>query len=161
MNQILPYRAYHGVEHQKSTVISLGPSYEVFGKLYKELLGVSSHELYHTWNVKAIRPIEMYPYDFTKENYSKLGYICEGVTTYQGDLFLLKSGVFNEEQYFDNIPLVAWEFYIGGYQPAQKWLKDRKGRTLEFDDILHYQKIIVALSETDRLMKEIDKIEIE
>ena len=66
----------------------------------------------------------------------------------------------NEEQYFDNIPLIAWEFYIGGYQPAQKWLKDRKGRTLEFDDILHYQKIIVALSETDRLMKEIDKIEI-
>ncbi|GAA0752091.1 type ISP restriction/modification enzyme [Psychroflexus lacisalsi] len=67
----------------------------------------------------------------------------------------------NEEQYFDNIPLTAWEFYIGGYQPAQKWLKDRKERTLEFDDILHYQKIIVALSETDRVMKEIDKIEIE
>jgi len=66
----------------------------------------------------------------------------------------------NDEQYFDNIPLTAWEFYIGGYQPAQKWLKDRKERTLEFDDILHYQKIIVALSETDRLMKEIDKIEI-
>lgn len=67
----------------------------------------------------------------------------------------------NDEQYFDNIPLTAWDFYIGGYQPAQKWLKDRKERTLEFDDILHYQKIIVALSETDRLMKEIDKIEIE
>jgi predicted helicase len=67
----------------------------------------------------------------------------------------------NTEQYFENIPLTAWEFYIGGYQPAQKWLKDRKERTLNFDDILHYQKIIVALSETDRLMKEIDKIEIE
>ncbi|MBL4652352.1 MAG: DNA methyltransferase, partial [Flavobacteriales bacterium] len=67
----------------------------------------------------------------------------------------------NEEQYFDNIPLTAWEFHIGGYQPAQKWLKDRKERTLEFDDILHYQKIIVALSETDKLMKEIDEIEIE
>ena len=52
----------------------------------------------------------------------------------------------------------AWEFYIGGYQPAQKWLKDRKGRTLNFEDIVHYQKIILALSETDRLMKEIDKI---
>ena len=51
--------------------------------------------------------------------------------------------------------------YIGGYQPAQKWLKDRKTRTLEFDDILHYQKIIVALTETDRLMKEIDNIEME
>ena len=67
----------------------------------------------------------------------------------------------NDTQYFDNVPQVAWEFYIGGYQPAQKWLKDRKERKLEFDDILHYQKIIVALTETDRLMKEIDKIEIE
>ncbi len=67
----------------------------------------------------------------------------------------------NESQYFANVPEVSWNFYIGGYQPAQKWLKDRKGRKLEFDDILHYQKIIVALSETDRLMKEIDKIEFE
>ncbi|MBM5782021.1 MAG: hypothetical protein FJ368_01190 [Pelagibacterales bacterium] len=64
----------------------------------------------------------------------------------------------NPTQHFSGVPQVAWEFYIGGYQPAQKWLKDRKGRKLEFDDILYYQKIIVALSETDRLMKEIDKI---
>ena len=67
----------------------------------------------------------------------------------------------NETQYFANVPEVAWNFYIGGYQPAQKWLKDRKERKLEFDDILHYQKIIVALAETDRIMKEIDKIKIE
>ena len=66
----------------------------------------------------------------------------------------------NDTQYFDNVPEVAWDFYIGGYQPAQKWLKDRKGRILDFEDIQHYQKIIVALSETDRLMKEIDKIEL-
>ena len=66
----------------------------------------------------------------------------------------------NDAQYFANVPRVAWEFYIGGYQPAQKWLKDRKDRNLDFDDIQHYQKIIVALSETDRLMKEIDGIEI-
>jgi predicted helicase len=65
----------------------------------------------------------------------------------------------NDEQYFDKVTQTAWEFYIGGYQPAQKWLKDRKGRKLSFDDIMHYQKIIVALSETDRLMKEIDKID--
>lgn len=65
----------------------------------------------------------------------------------------------NDKQYFDSVPQDTWGFYIGGYQPAQKWLKDRKGRVLEFDDILHYQKIIVALSETDRLMKEIDAIE--
>jgi len=62
----------------------------------------------------------------------------------------------NDTQYFDNVPQVAWEFYIGGYQPAQKWLKDRKGRNLSFDDVLHYQKIIVALVNTDRIMKEID-----
>ena len=66
----------------------------------------------------------------------------------------------NDTQYFDNVPEIAWNFYIGGYQPAQKWLKDRKDRSLEFDDILHYQKIIVALTETNRLMKEIDRIEI-
>ena len=65
----------------------------------------------------------------------------------------------NDFQYFNGVPKLAWEFYIGGYQPAQKWLKDRKGRILSFDDIMHYQKIIVALTETDRIMKEIDKID--
>ena len=64
----------------------------------------------------------------------------------------------NDIQYFDSVPELAWNFYIGGYQPAQKWLKDRKGRTLDVDDIFHYQKIIVALSETDRVMHEIDKV---
>jgi len=67
----------------------------------------------------------------------------------------------NDQQYFDNVPQIAWEFFIGGYQPAQKWLKDRKDRELSFEDILHYQKIIVALTETHRLMKTIDEIEIE
>ena len=64
----------------------------------------------------------------------------------------------NSSQYFAGVPEIAWNFYIGGYQPAQKWLKDRKGRALDFEDILHYQKIIVTLAETDRLMKEIDQI---
>jgi len=63
----------------------------------------------------------------------------------------------NVEQYFGNVPEVAWNFYIGGYQPAQKWLKDRKGRALKNEDIEHYQKIVVALAETNRIMKEIDK----
>ena len=64
----------------------------------------------------------------------------------------------NDQQYFDNIPVIAWEFYIGGYQPAQKWLKDRRNRTLGFEDILHYQKIIVALIETHKIMQQIDGI---
>jgi predicted metalloprotease with PDZ domain len=97
--QILPYKIYHGVEHEQCTVIALGPSYAVFEELYIELLGVSSHELYHTWNVKAIRPYEMMPYDFKRENYTELGYLAEGVTTYMGDLMLYKSGVFDFKQY--------------------------------------------------------------
>ena len=64
----------------------------------------------------------------------------------------------NEAQYFDGVPSVAWECYIGGYQPAQKWLKDRKGRELSFEDVRHYQRIIVALRETARFMGEIDEV---
>ncbi len=51
---------------------------------------------------------------------------------------------------------MAWRFGLGGYQPAQKWLKDRKGRQLSFDDIMHYQKIIKVLTETDRIMQTIE-----
>lgn len=132
----LPAKAYHGVEHQTSTVITLGPVYEIFGELYPELLGVSSHELYHTWNVKAIRPIEMFPYDYQRENYSKLGYLCEGVTTYMGDLMLLKSGVFSLSDYlremksqlqkhFDNfgrfnysVADSSFDTWLDGYAPG-------------------------------------------
>lgn len=64
----------------------------------------------------------------------------------------------NAEQYFGRVPETAWNFYIGGYQPAQKWLKDRRDRNLSIDDIMHYQRIIVALTETDRIMQEIDQI---
>jgi hypothetical protein len=64
----------------------------------------------------------------------------------------------NKTQYFGNVPEDAWKFYIGGYQPAQKWLKDRKGRVLTNEEIEHYQKIIVSLVETGRVMLEIDEI---
>ncbi|MCL1908916.1 MAG: hypothetical protein FWG12_06070, partial [Holophagaceae bacterium] len=61
----------------------------------------------------------------------------------------------NDTQYFDKVPLIAWNFYIGGYQPAQKWLKDRKGCTLTYESINHYQQIIVALLKTDDVMQRI------
>ncbi len=61
----------------------------------------------------------------------------------------------NRHQYFRDVPATAWEFYIGGYQPAQKWLKDRKGRVLSWDDIGHYQNIVKILLETDRIMQQI------
>lgn len=69
---------------------------------------------------------------------------------YSGNIWI------NDTQCFESVPTEAWEFYIGGYQPAQKWLKDRKGRVLSFDDIEHYRKIISVLVETSRIMKEID-----
>ena len=64
----------------------------------------------------------------------------------------------NSSQFFNKISLAAWNFYIGGYQPAQKWLKDRKGSSLSTDDIKHYQKIIVALTETINIMQQIDEL---
>ena len=65
----------------------------------------------------------------------------------------------NDRQFFDRVPLAAWNFHIGGYQPAQKWLKDRFGRELSIDDIRHYQKIIVALARTGEIMNRIEAID--
>ena len=64
----------------------------------------------------------------------------------------------NANQYFDGVPESAWNFYIGGYQPAQKWLKDRKGMTLSFEDVKHYQQIIYVLQQTERIMQDIDNL---
>ena len=139
--QITPYRSYHGVEHHKSTVILLGPSYDIFKNFYSELLGVSSHELYHVWNVKNIRPQEMAPYDFSRENYTQMGYVTEGVTTYMGDRILYESGVFSLNQYFEELQKLfqrhfhndgrnnysvaesSWDSWLDGYvagAPARK-----------------------------------------
>jgi len=60
----------------------------------------------------------------------------------------------NKTQYFDNVPIEAWDFYIGSYQPAQKWLKDRQFRKLNYDSLEHYQKIIYVLKKTDEIMDE-------
>lgn len=64
--------------------------------------------------------------------------------------------VINATQHFDGVPEVAWDFYIGGYQPARKWLKDRKGRKLTSDDIVHYQRIVAVLTLTDEIMRLVD-----
>ena len=109
--------------------------------------------------------ITQYPEDgdniVTKPKYEQRNFVMDENTITHNDTIEPMGRVYiNETQYFENVPEVAWNFYIGGYQPAQKWLKDRKERELSYEDILHYQKIIVALSETDRIMKEIDTIEI-
>ena len=67
----------------------------------------------------------------------------------------------NASQYFGGVPVEVWNMYIGGYQPAQKWLKDRKGQTLSDSDLKHYQEIITIIAATIRIMGEIDKLEVE
>ena len=77
----------------------------------------------------------------------------------QGRIYISKTAPKSgkQGQYFEGIPPDVWEFRIGGYQPLKKWLKDRKGRTLSFDDLNHYMRIAAALSETMRLMAEVDE----
>jgi hypothetical protein len=77
----------------------------------------------------------------------------EKITYIQGTVWLDRAQTIG----FEGVPEAVWEFHIGGYQVCDKWLKDRKGRTLSKDDIAHYNKIVVALSETIRLMKKIDE----
>jgi predicted metalloprotease with PDZ domain len=140
--QILNYKFYHGVEHQKNTVIAIGPGYAINqGETYEDVLGVSCHELFHTWNIKYIRPVEMLPYQYNTENYARTGYVYEGFTTYYGDKLLLSSGVFNNQDYFKtleermqkhfhnfgryNLSVAAssWETWLDGYVPGAPYRK--------------------------------------
>lgn len=110
-----PYR--HGVEHVNSTVIVMGPGHRLMhGRYYESLIEISSHELFHTWNVKNIRPKDMAPYDYSQPNYSRLHYITEGVTTYYGDLMLWKGGVWNDERWVKSINGELQSHYSTGGQ---------------------------------------------
>lgn len=101
---LLPFPHYHGVEHKYSTVITLGPDHLMATKLGMDrLMGICSHELYHFWNVCRIRPKAIQPYDFSKEAYLLEGLIAEGVTTYMGDFYLLKSGYYSTREYLDKM----------------------------------------------------------
>lgn len=104
---ILPYPHYHGVEHAKSTVITLGPASRFEEKdFYSNLVGISSHELFHAWNVCKIRPKELMPYNFQRETYFDTGYVAEGYTTYYGDLILARAGVYTVEEYFAELNIL-------------------------------------------------------
>lgn len=98
----------------------------------------------------------------------KSGRLNETITYFQGghspevsDVFWSSDAVWldkDKSRGFQDVPEKVWDFHIGGYQVCHKWLKDRKGRTLSDEDIAHYQKIIVAISETIRIMAEIDEV---
>ena len=116
--QLLPYKHFHGVEHAHSTVITYGPAKILSDKSeLDELIGVSSHELYHFWNVCRIRPKALLPYDLSKEVYLEEGLVMEGVTTYMGDYYLLKSGYFSVQEYLNILEeKIQREFDSFGWQ---------------------------------------------
>jgi predicted metalloprotease with PDZ domain len=108
---IIPNAFYHGVEHGSSTMIVLGPDNEG-DSLLSDLLGVSSHELFHAWNICKIRPKNLLPYDFSKENYFDTGFVVEGVTTYLGDLFLLHAGVISKDEYLKELSAISMRHFV-------------------------------------------------
>ena len=123
--------------------IVIPKSENIFKKLVK--LGKELRELHLLESLKLNKFITTYPVAGS-DSIEKL------------PVFIDEKVYINDRQYFGSVPEISWNFYIGSYQPAQKWLKDRKGRKLSNEDIEHYQKIIVALVETDRIMKEVDNI---
>ncbi|WP_221406303.1 type ISP restriction/modification enzyme [Daejeonella rubra] len=136
---------------------------ETFWKLVK--LGGEIRQIHLLESAEVNEYITQYPIDgdniVTKIKFEENYEIIDGDTvTFMDPVYPMGRVYINDTQYFQIVPEVAWNFYIGGYQPAQKWLKDRKGRELSFEDILHYQKIIVALKRTEELMKEIDLVKI-
>ena len=99
-----------------------------------------------TFPIKGSNQVEKVRYAETSEVFEDLGGLAPGRV------------YINKTQYFQGVEREVWEFHIGGFQVLHKWLKDRKGRTLSYNDVTHYGKIVVALKETIRLMQEIDGV---
>ena len=130
---------------------------------YKEFLKIdfpripypSNPELYHNLAQMGSRLRKLHVMDNSSAWHVNTTYPVSGKNQVETPVYREGAVYINQQQYFGNVPLCAWEFYIGGYQPAQKWLKDRKGHTLSFSDIRHYQEIIATLSETIHIMEAI------
>lgn len=137
-----------------------------YRETYKEFLKIDFPKVpYPTDNAKFWKLVELgselrsiHLLESNKLNTLTIGYPISGDNIVSKLKYENEKVHINNTQYFDKVPEVAWNFYIGGYQPAQKWLKDRKNKELTYDDIMHYQKIINALYLTDKLMLQIDEI---
>ncbi len=116
--------------------------------LGKELVGL--HLMERSSGTKPTYPVALPNGDPAQNTVGKVEY-TEPQGSQTGRVYI------NSAQYFEGVPADVWAFQVGGYQVCHKWLKDRKGRTLSFDDIKHYQSIVAALSETIRLMNSIEE----
>ncbi|NPA34022.1 MAG: M61 family metallopeptidase [Chlorobi bacterium] len=115
---IPPYRRYHGVEHLRGTVIMLGPAHHLFSSrlsgefyTYKHFLGVSAHEFFHVWNVKSIKPQEFEQLNYASEVYTEMGFFLEGVTTYYGELLLLRTGLISLNTWAEDFSRILTRFF--------------------------------------------------
>ncbi|MBC7568311.1 MAG: M61 family metallopeptidase [Spirosoma sp.] len=175
MTIVLPVSHYHGVEHRNSTMLVLGPNTEEeSGGLYVDLLGVASHELFHTWNIIRIRPAELLPYNFTRETYFETCFVAEGVTTYYGDLMLRQSGVFDDVAYLKELQVTlkrhfeqngraaqslvesSYDLWLDGYEkgvPDRKVSVYQKGAIAALILDLHIRKLSNHARSLDDVMR--------
>jgi predicted metalloprotease with PDZ domain len=114
---------YHGVEHRNSTVMVLGENGILPENYYNDLLGLSSHELFHAWNIAKIRPKELLPYNYDQENYFETCFVAEGFTTYYGDKILFESGVITYEEYLHELETTFRRHFEEADNAAQSLLE--------------------------------------
>lgn len=97
---LMPYDFRHAVEHMKSTIVFRPASQTQSGQAARAMFGTTSHELWHVWNVKRIRPAAMLPYDYNNPPYTGLHWFTEGVTDYYGNLILARTGIIEREAWY-------------------------------------------------------------
>ena len=92
-----------GTEHLNSTIMQTSRTSFESDEAYQRFLGLVSHEMFHTWNVKQLRPAGINPYDYAKENYTKLLWVSEGTTSYYDDITLARIGAITPDEYLDTM----------------------------------------------------------
>ena len=161
LNTIVPENVFYyiyGIFHSRN-----------YRKRYSEFLNIEFPRIPLTEDKKLFAELNMFGNDLMNIHLMKSDILHDFITTFVGkgtnkvestgkNSFKDGRQYINKYQYFDGIPEKVYNFNMGGYQVCQKWLKDRKGRILTEEEIEHYQKIVVAISETIRIMKEIDEV---
>ncbi len=100
---LMPYPMGHGVEHKNSTSIVVGPAHFDYPGFYGAFLRVTSHEFFHVWNVERIRAEAIYHPDYSKENYTTMMWIHEGITSYYASLTLARAGLLDTDGYLQSM----------------------------------------------------------
>lgn len=140
-------RKYHQFLQNDFPVIPYPDNAEYFFKI--SALGAQLRSLHLLENISSSDFITQYPVSEGSNLVTTRRY--EAIDSENGRIWI------NDTRYFDNVPLNAWKLLVSGYQPLDKWLKDRMGLTLSGDDIRHFQMMVVALTKTAELMVHIDE----